>query len=79
MLAHWGLPVRIRIDVMRDDEADVFVGTSRDVKGLVVEAQTLDELLQEARELIPLLMPEPVVLPRSTMADIYVRQPLALA
>jgi len=78
-LATWGIPVRIRIDVIHDDETDVFVGTSRDVQGLVVEAQTLDELLQEARELIPLLLTQPSMLPRSTVADIHLRQPLALA
>jgi len=78
-LANWGVPVRIRIDVIHDAEADVFVGTSSDVQGLVLEAQTLDELLTEAREVIPLLLEEPAVLPRSSIADIHLHQPLAVA
>jgi hypothetical protein len=36
-----------RVDVMRDPEAKVYVATSTDIRGLVVEASTVDELLIE--------------------------------
>jgi len=39
-----------------DDEANVYVATSRDLKGLVVEAETLDELEKEVRDLVPELL-----------------------
>lgn len=48
--------VAIAVDVIRDEEAGVFVGTSSDVPGLVVEAATLEELLSEAQALIPVLL-----------------------
>ena len=56
LLARAGVPIKIRVDVIRDDEAGVFVGTSKDVRGLVVEADTLDELVREALSLIPELV-----------------------
>ncbi|MBN8492372.1 MAG: DUF1902 domain-containing protein [Burkholderiales bacterium] len=58
LLARIGVPTKIRVDVIRDQEAGVFVGTSEDVRGLVVEAETLDALVSEAMELIPELMHE---------------------
>lgn len=36
-----------RVDVAYDPEAKVYVGTSTDIPGLVVEAGTIDELLVE--------------------------------
>jgi len=78
-LARLGIPTGIRIDVLHDAEAQVFVGTSKDVRGLVVEAQTLDELLTEARELIPLLLEPLATLPRSTIADVHFQEHLRYA
>jgi hypothetical protein len=37
----------LRIDVIHDTEANVFVATSRDLAGLVCEAPTVDELIKE--------------------------------
>lgn len=56
IVAKFGVPVAIAVDVIRDHEAGVFVGTSSDVPGLVVEAATLEELLSEAQSLIPELL-----------------------
>ncbi len=56
MISRFGVPVAIAVDVIRDEEAGVFVGTSSDVQGLVVEAATLEELLSEAQALIPGLL-----------------------
>ena len=42
-----GLPVAIWIDVLHDDEAGVYIATSKNVRGLVVEAETLDQIKVE--------------------------------
>ena len=46
-LARAGFPVVVQVDVIRDQAAGVFVGTSSDVQGLVVEAETFEELVRE--------------------------------
>ncbi len=51
-----GAPTGARIEVIFDDEARVFVATSKDVKGLVVEADTIEQLMTETNELIPMLL-----------------------
>jgi predicted RNase H-like HicB family nuclease len=51
-----GVPTGARINVIFDDDARVFVATSKDVKGLVVEADTIEQLMTEANELIPMLL-----------------------
>lgn len=63
----WRLAYRLgatliyRVDVLRDAEAGVYVATSPDVRGLVAEAPTMDELFREvdagAEELIGAQMP----------------------
>jgi hypothetical protein len=45
--AKLGVPLKLRIDVMRDDEANVFVATSDDLPGLVCEASSIDDLVKE--------------------------------
>ena len=46
----------IRVENIHDDEANVNVASSPDLKGLVVEAETLDELEKEVRDLVPELL-----------------------
>ena len=48
-----GIPLLIKVNVLYDNEADVYVATSSDLKGLIVEAETLDELEKEVKRLIP--------------------------
>ena len=48
----------LRIDVIRDEAAGVLVGTSQDLRGLVLEAETFEELVAEARDVIPCLFAE---------------------
>lgn len=55
-VARLGIPTLVRINVIRDDEAGVFVGTSEDLVGLVLEAETLDGLINEAKLMIPCLL-----------------------
>ena len=46
------------IDVSFDKESERFVGISKDIKGLVLEAETFGRLMDEARDVIPHLLVE---------------------
>ena len=54
--ARVGVPMSIRVNVMRDDEAGVYVATSDGLRGLVCEARTMDDLVKEVHETIHELM-----------------------
>ncbi len=54
--AEMGIPLLIKVEIIRDNEANVYVATSPDLKGLVVEAETLDELEKEVWNLVPELL-----------------------
>lgn len=56
VFARFGLPAVIRIEAIHDDEAGVFVATSPDVRGLVIEADTLEEVANEVRLVLPDLL-----------------------
>ena len=56
VVARMGIPTLVRIDVIRDNDVGVYVGTSEDLPGLVLEADTLDELMREAHDMIPSLL-----------------------
>ena len=45
--AKCGIPVRLRVNITQDLEANVYVAQSPDLDGLIVEAHTLDELQDE--------------------------------
>lgn len=45
-----------KVEIIYDEEANVYIATSPDLKGLVVEAETLDELEKEVRDLVPELL-----------------------
>ena len=45
--ARLGIPLMVRVNAFYDKEANVFVATSPDLKGLVAEAETLDALERE--------------------------------
>ncbi|PHV07854.1 hypothetical protein CSQ96_08155 [Janthinobacterium sp. BJB412] len=68
-MARLGVPLKLRVNVIRDDEAGVFVATSDDLRGLVCEATSMDDLVKEVNlatcELLSLQMhsmpvPQPV-------------------
>jgi hypothetical protein len=46
-------PLRAVIRVFWDSDASVWVATSDDVPGLVVEASSFDDVVKEVRELAP--------------------------
>ena len=48
LAAKWGVPVRLRVNITQDLEANVYYAESPDLDGLIVEAHTLDELKDEA-------------------------------
>ncbi len=54
--AEMGMPLLIKVKIIHDNEVNVYVATSLDLKGLVVEAETLDELEKEVWELVPELL-----------------------
>lgn len=55
-LAKIGIPLLIKVEIIHDDEANVYIATSSDLIGLVVEAETLDELEKEVLILVPELL-----------------------
>jgi hypothetical protein len=77
--ARMGVPTKIRVDVIRDDEAGVFVGTSTDLRGLVIEATTLEEIVSEAKLLIPHMVQCSSQLSPDTVTDVHYRDRLAHA
>ncbi len=46
--ARMGMPVRLRVNITQDLEANVYVAESPDLDGLIVEGHTLDEVKDEA-------------------------------
>ena len=55
-IAKIGLPLLIKVEIIHDNEANVYIATSSDLIGLIVEADTLDELEKEVLELVPELL-----------------------
>lgn len=46
--ARHGIPVRLRVNIRQDLEANVYVADSPDLDGLIVEGHTLDDIKSEA-------------------------------
>lgn len=47
LAAKLGVTLRVKVEIAHNAEANVFIATSPDLKGLVVEAETFEELLKE--------------------------------
>ena len=54
--AQMGVSLLIKVEIIHDKEVSVYIATSPDLKGLVVEAETLDELEKEVWDLVPELL-----------------------
>jgi len=78
-LGRCGVPIHIRVDVIHDEEADVFVGMSPDLRGLVVESDTLEGVVSEAKLLLPDLLMESDRCARSVTTDLRYRERVAHA
>jgi hypothetical protein len=55
-VASLGVPLVIKIEVEYDADANVYVATSSSVRGLVVEASTLDQIRSEVEAALPELL-----------------------
>ena len=55
-LGRLGIPLLVKVMVRFDREAHVFIGTSKDLPGLVVEAESLDDMVHEVRDLLPAML-----------------------
>ncbi len=51
-----GATLTIVIEVCHDDEAGVYIATSKDIPGLVIEAESYSQLKNEVTEAIPNLL-----------------------
>jgi len=54
--ASLGVPLLIKVEVIFDAEANVYIATSPAVRGLVIEAATLDEIRTEVELALPELL-----------------------
>jgi hypothetical protein len=58
LAARLNVPLLLRVDVMHDQDAGVFIATSPDLKGLVVEAKDPGALVAEVYGCVDMLMEE---------------------
>ena len=65
MFARLGVPLKLRINVFHDREANVFVATSKDLTGLVAEAETMDALVSEVQSSVQELLTEILHVPEA--------------
>jgi predicted RNase H-like HicB family nuclease len=54
--ARFGVPLLLRVEVMRDAEVGVFIATSPDLRGLVAEANTLEDLFRAVYDCADMLL-----------------------
>ena len=80
LLAKVGIPLLIKVDIIHDDEANVYIATSSDLTGLVVEADSLDELEKEVLELVPelLILKNPVLRTKNTTHLAFSQRPIVI-
>lgn len=76
--ANLGIPIKIKIDVQKDEEVGVYFATSDDI-GLAVESGTLDELMKEIHSALPVLLELEHVGNAKPETDIRLNNNLALA
>lgn len=60
LAARVGIPISIPVIVEHDEEANVYIATSHNMRGLVVEASSMDELLVEVNDVVSMLMEEEI-------------------
>lgn len=73
-----GCPIKVRIDVFRDEEAGVYFATCEKI-GLAVEGDSLDTLVQEIHAAVPELINSCFSLPREPKTDIRLHDDLVAA
>lgn len=50
------MELNFSIDVIFDEEVEVFVGTSEDIPGLTIEENSIHEFLETAMDIVPYLL-----------------------
>lgn len=73
-----GCPIKIKIDVFRDEGAGVYFATCANI-GLAVEGDSLDTLMQEIHTAVPELVHSCFSTPRSPKTDIRLHDDLVPA
>ena len=76
--ASMGLPIKVKVEVCRDDEAGVYYATSNDI-GLAVESESLDGIVKEIEAAAAALLALAHTPAIKTRADIRYRSNLAMA
>ncbi|MBI3524732.1 MAG: DUF1902 domain-containing protein [Betaproteobacteria bacterium] len=76
--AFLGVPIKIKVDVCHDVEADVYFATSDGI-GLAVEAESLDGLMKEIHSALPDLLALTHSLITTPRTDIRIHDNLAVA
>ncbi len=56
LAARFHIPLLLKIEVIRDEVANIFVATSPDLLGLIVEAENLDQLMPEVYSCVDMLL-----------------------
>ena len=67
------MPESYTVDVFLDKDAGVFVGTSADIPGLTVEAETRGGLIDALFETVPPLLEDNLGLPQGAEVEVKVR------
>ena len=67
------MPASYTVDVFHEKEAGVFVGTSADIPGLTVEAETRGGLIEALFETVPPLLEDNLGLPQDADVEVKVR------
>ena len=65
----------LSVDVIRCQEADVLVATSKDIPGLTLEADTIGGMLEAIMEMVPQLIERNLHLPPDAEVQVTVRLP----
>ena len=60
----------IKVEAFWDEEAHVWVASSKDVPGLITEADTMERLMQKLKIMIPELLQENGLFDESSATDI---------
>ena len=64
------------ISINYDNECKVFIGTSEDIPGLVLEAEKLGELFDAAREVVPSLLEHNLKIPQDGSIEVAINMHL---
>lgn len=69
--------MHLRIFVQRDAESRMFIAVNPDLKGLIVEAETMDELFTETRDVTDMLLDEYLSSGKHAEPELRMRAPLS--